>query len=81
MHPEKLEIINVRHLLSLLAGGLLGALVGYWYPNFYGNSDDAVARVFAAEYALAGATLGFAVSNYLAFRERVFKRIRERSQE
>lgn len=64
-----------RHLLVMLVGALLGGLGGYWYPTFLGYSEAAVARIFALEYALAGATLGFAISNYLAFRQRVLKRI------
>ena len=64
------------HFLRMALGGGLGLALGACYPMFVGREFNAVPAL-TAEYGLVGGSLGFALSNYLAFRRRLIARIQQ----
>lgn len=68
------------HFQRMALGAVVGALIGALYPlQIPGGSFNGV-PVLTFEYTLVGATMGFVVSNYLGFRQRLKRRIEESRQ-
>lgn len=65
------------HFFRMALGGLLGLALGAFYPVLAGRGEFNAVPVLTAEYGLVGGSLGFAVSNYLAFRRRLLARIQQ----
>lgn len=67
--------MNPVHLARMAIGAAAGLLLGSVYPMMLGLGGFNAVPVLSAEYALVGGTLGFAISNYLGFRQRILRRI------
>lgn len=68
------------HFQRMAIGACVGMLIGALYPlQIPGGSFNAV-PVLTFEYTLVGAMMGFVVSNYLGFRQRLKRRIEESRQ-
>lgn len=63
------------HLSRMCVGAALGIFVGAMQPVMLGLGSFNAVPVLTAEFALVGATMGYALSNYLAFRQRIIKRV------
>jgi hypothetical protein len=62
-----------RRLRAALVGGFLGGALGWVYPLVYHRVEPQLRQIFALEYMLVGASLGFALSNYFAFRRHMIE--------
>lgn len=58
-------------------GAAAGVLLGASYPVWFAGQPFNAVPVLTLEYGLVGASLGFAISNYLGFRQRLLQRIAE----
>lgn len=67
--------MNQLHLSRMALGAAAGLLLGSVYPVMLGLGGFNAVPALTAEYTLVGGTLGFAVSNYLGFRQRILRRI------
>jgi hypothetical protein len=67
--------MNYLHLSRMAVGAAAGLLLGALYPMMLGLGGFNAVPALTAEYGLVGGTLGFAVSNYLGFRQRILRRI------
>lgn len=69
-----------QHASRMAFGAAVGVLLGASYPVFSSGGAFNAVPALTAEYGLVGATLGFTLSNYLAFRQRIQRRIAESQQ-
>lgn len=68
------------HFQRMFLGALVGLVLGACLPMFSGRDFNALPAL-TAEYALVGGSMGFALSNYLAFRRRLLARIQQSRSE
>jgi hypothetical protein len=72
--------VNRAHLPRMAVGAAGGMLLGALYPLIAGLGSFNAVPILTAEYSVVGATLGFVISNYLGFRQRVLQAARRQQR-
>ncbi|MBT9584997.1 hypothetical protein IV102_16760 [bacterium] len=68
-------------IVAVCFGAACGTLMGALQPVLLGLGSFNAVPILTGEYTLVGASMGFALANYVRFRRRLLKRVREASRQ
>lgn len=68
-------------IVAVCFGAACGTLIGALQPVLLGLGSFNAVPILTGEYTLVGASMGFALANYVRFRRRLLRRVKESSRQ
>jgi hypothetical protein len=68
-------------IVAICFGAACGTLVGALQPVLLGMGSFNAVPILTGEYTLVGASMGFALVNYVRFRQRILRRVKQATRQ